>query len=254
MKRILHIIDNFGQGAGAEHVLLGILNNLEGYDNYLLYFNKPDGLINKLTVPVNTIYYPVVNKLDLVKAAYFLKKVIQDNNIDIVHAHLTQSIIITKFARIKSIPVFITYHSILFQKYKWGILPTLPYLAHLLSYKKNQISIGVSNAVLVELQKRFGVKEKMYCIYNFVDNIFFEQQPAKIIEKKIFKIICVGNIRPEKNFDLHSYRRPSGFRWLASFSFGVHCLNSLICKSDYAFQVWNKLRYLIAFSLCLQNT
>ena len=42
----------------------------------------------------------------------------------------------------------------------------------------------------------------MYCIYNFVDNIFFEQQPAKIIEKKIFKIICVGNIRPEKNFDL----------------------------------------------------
>ena len=81
-------------------------------------------------------------------------------------------------------------------------MPTLPYLAHLVSYKKNQVSIGVSNAVLLELQRKFGVKDRMHCLYNFVDQLFFQQQPSEIVEKETFRIICVGNIRPEKNFDL----------------------------------------------------
>ncbi|MGG9970610.1 glycosyltransferase family 4 protein [Ferruginibacter sp. SUN002] len=202
MKKILHIIDNFGEGAGAEHILLGTLNNLKGYENYLLYFNKPDGLLRKLTAPVNIIFYPVNGKLDMVKAAYYVKKVVADNKIDIVHAHLTQSIIITKFARLKSIPVFITYHSIIFQKYKWGPIPTLPYLAHLLSHKKNQVSIGVSNAVLDELKKKFGVNEDIHTVHNFIDKKFFQSRLASSKKNNVFKIICVGNIRVEKNFDL----------------------------------------------------
>ncbi|UEG50557.1 glycosyltransferase [Ferruginibacter lapsinanis] len=202
MKKIVHIIDNFGEIAGAEHVLLGVLNNLKGYDNYLLYFSKPDRLLSKLDPSVHVTYFPVSGKLNLLKASLFLRRFIKENKIDIVHTHLTQSIIITKLARIKSIPVFITYHSILFQKYKWGPIPTLPYLAHLLSYKKNQISIGVSKSVLLELERKFNVYKNTHCVYNFIDKLYFQQQRNKNKSEEIFKIICVGNIRPEKNFDL----------------------------------------------------
>lgn len=202
MKKVLHIIDNFGEGAGAEQILLGILNHLKEYDNYLIYLHKPDDQLTKLKVPVHVTFHSINTKLGLLKTAFFLKKFVKDNNIDFIHAHLTQSIIITKLARIKSIPVFITYHSILFQKYRWGPIPTLPYLAHLVSYKKNQISVGVSNAVLSELKRKYSVSEKMYCIYNFVDDTFFKQQPEKKNNNEIIRIICVGNIRPEKNFGL----------------------------------------------------
>lgn len=202
MKRILHIIDNFGQGAGAEHVLLGILNNLEGYDNYLLYLNKPDDQIEQLTSKVNINYYPVTSKLSLLSASIYLRKFVKNNNIDIIHAHLTQSIIITQFARIKRIPVFITYHAILFPKFNYKSILALPYLAHLISYKKNQISIGVSNVVLAELNKRYGIKKNLHCVYNFIDEKFIQQSKLPPKEKTVFKIICIGNIRPEKNFDL----------------------------------------------------
>ena len=201
-KKLLHIIDNFGEGAGAENILFGIINNLSDYEHHLLYFNKPDDLMGKLSEPINITYYPVSGKSDIIKAAFFLRKIVKNNKIDIVHAHLTQSVIITKLARIKSIPVFITYHSIIFKKYKSGPIPTLPYLAHLLSYKKNQVSIGVSNAVLNELKEKFGINKNLHCIYNFIDEKFLHKQPVLSKEKDQFKIICVGNIRSEKNFDL----------------------------------------------------
>lgn len=202
MKKILHIIDNFGQGAGAEHILFGVLNNLQGYDNYLLYFNKPDDLLEKLPPDIKVNYYPVSNKLDILKATFFLKQFIRENQIDIVHAHLTQSIIIAHLARIKTIPVIITYHAILFPKYKLGPIPTLPYLAYLLSYKKNQVSVGVSRSVLAELTEQYGITENKHCIFNFIDKKFLEFEPKEKKQEAVFKIICIGNIRPEKNFDL----------------------------------------------------
>jgi glycosyltransferase involved in cell wall biosynthesis len=205
LKKILHIIDNFSEGAGAETILYGTINELKGYQNYLIYFHEPDGLLKKLHNNTEVHYFSVKSKLDLIRAVFFIRKFVKENNIDAIHAHLVESIIVVKLARIKSIPVFITYHSIFMERYRYRFLPNAFYLSHLVSYKKNQVSIAVTNAVIKKLQRKFNIRDNMYCLYNFVDNKFL-QASVNTTESGISsgktKIICVGNIRPEKNFEL----------------------------------------------------
>lgn len=201
MKKMLHIIDNFGSGAGAEHILAGSLHCLDEYENHLIYLHKPDDMVSQLPSSIKITFFNVATKFHLLKASLFIRDYVKKHAIDAIHAHLTDSIIVVKFARIKNIPIFISYHSALFLKYKKYGLPTLPYLAQMFSYKKNHISIGVSKEVLNCLSTNYGIKNKIHLLYNFIDTKFINKQVTKVQRDK-FSIAWIGNIRYEKNIDV----------------------------------------------------
>ncbi len=146
-------------------------------------------------------FFEIKSKLDLFKAAQFVKKYIKENTIDAIHAHMVDAIMIAKLARVKHIPLFITYHSVVFRRFKKNGMITFPYLVHVLSNKKNQISIGVSNTVLNIFRTQYGGTQKEALLYNFINEDFFN----RISEKKShsnFTLTWVGNIRADKNFDV----------------------------------------------------
>lgn len=129
-----------------------------------------------------------------------LRKFIIKNKVDIVHTHLFDSMIVARLAVPKSVRLFSTYHSALYDKS--NIFYSKKHLfIDRLTFKKRHILLFVSNTVKENIVKalRIGYKRK-YVLENFCDKRFYKIYQFKSTET--LKLIAVGNLKIEKNYEL----------------------------------------------------
>jgi len=197
MKKILHVIDSLKMG-GAETIMVGILRGLGDYDHIVVTLKSGDDF--NVTKNFRTINLNITSKIDYLVSIFSLKKIIDQNKPDIVHAHLFWSTIISRFATYSSVPLISTYHSMLYDKtniaqYKLSLL-----LLDRISYRDSHYTIFVSKTIEKLIAKSVGIKKNKAVIYNFVNDKFYTQGRSKKTSYPI-RAIAVGNYRKEKNYE-----------------------------------------------------
>ena len=198
-KTILHIIQNFGIG-GAETAVIGVLKNLSEYNNIVVTLDS----LNQFGSELKYDKYYCLN----LKSYYLfpfaigkLRKIIKDNKVDIVHSQLYWSNVLARFACPADVPLVTTIQSSITDtveyKKKWIIwLDKISY-----RWKKSTL-LGVSKYALNDYYDFLKLKRHdNHILYNFVDTDVFAL-PADSVKKESddFKLIAVGNLKPQKNF------------------------------------------------------
>ncbi|MDB5198175.1 MAG: hypothetical protein JWO92_138 [Chitinophagaceae bacterium] len=201
-KTILHIIYNLGRG-GAETMLVTVVKELTDYNNIVVTLFPENHFESELT---SDKYYCLnVGSIFLLPFAIpQLKKIIKDNNVDIIHSHLFWPTILARVATPKNIPLVTTIHTSIATASdykKWYIK-----LLDKISYRMHQcVIITVSQGVLNEYFQLLKVKPyKAYVLHTFVDVRVFNSNNAseKNQPENIFRLITVGNLLKAKN---HKY-------------------------------------------------
>ncbi|HEX2628164.1 MAG TPA: glycosyltransferase, partial [Chitinophagaceae bacterium] len=111
MKKILHIIDSVSVG-GAEKLLVGVINELDGFEHHLMILDEPEALLSSIRVPYKFTNLKIKSKPDFIRAISKAKKYIRENKIDIVHAHLYNSIVLARLATPRGVKLFNSIHAI----------------------------------------------------------------------------------------------------------------------------------------------
>jgi glycosyltransferase involved in cell wall biosynthesis len=197
LKKILHIIESLGVG-GAEKLLIGIINGLDGFEHHLIILDDPENLRNEL--PPNCAYMNLKrgSKFDMIFASGKVKKYIKENRIDIVHAHLYRANILSRLSTPRPIPLFNSIHAISSQAAYNGSRLTL-YIERM-TYRKKHHIIAVSKEVLTDFDKYVHIKGPATVLYNFVDERFFAGSPKTDFSKGKLRLVAVGNLRHQKNY------------------------------------------------------
>jgi glycosyltransferase involved in cell wall biosynthesis len=198
-KTILHFIENLNRG-GAETMLVSVSKELKEYNNIVLYLydeNKYESQIEceKIYCLKITSIYQLPFKL------LKIRKIIKDNNVDIVHSHLIWPTVAARLATPKSVSLITTIHTpihmVLGYK-KWYIRCIDAY-----TYRfRKSVIIGVSNLALEKYHSHLKIKPfKNYLLYTFVDiNKFICNNLAtKNLAKTKYKVFTIGILRNPKN-------------------------------------------------------
>ena len=197
MKKLLHIIESLGVG-GAEQLLVGIINGLEGYEHHLIILNSPDDLRSKIHREHSFLNLQAKRKIDLLLAIRKVKRYIKENGIDIVHSHLYNANILARLAVPRKIPLFNSIHAVSSQA-AYQVNKLTLYIEKF-TYRKRHNIIAVSNEVLNDLKKHISVKGAATVLHNFIDERFFAKEPKKIFSANGLKLVAVGNLRYQKNY------------------------------------------------------
>ena len=197
-KTILHIIQNFGIG-GAETAVVGVLKNLSEYNNIVVAMDSKNEFGSELKY---TKYY----SLNLSSYYLFplairkLKKIIKNNNVDLVHSQLYWSTVLARFACPKDIPLVTSIQASITSsveyKKKWiGWLDRFSYR------RKPSTILGVSKHTLDDYFNFLHLKRYAnQVLYNYVDTTAFKATTVTTREADgQFKLIAVGNLKLQKN-------------------------------------------------------
>ncbi len=200
-KTILHIIYNLGRG-GAETMLVTVVKELPDYNNIIVTLFPQNHFKDELKCDK---YYclNLTSILQLPFTAHRLKKIIKENNVDIVHSHLFWPTILARMGTPKNIPLMTTIHafiatSVEYKNWYIRVLDRITYRFH-----KN-IIITVAKGALDEYFNFLKLKPyKTYALHTFVDvKVFNDSNALPKKESSVFKLITVGALRKQKN---HTY-------------------------------------------------
>ena len=200
-KTILHIINNLGRG-GAETMLVTVVKELKDYNNIIVTLFPENHFADELECDK----YYCLNLSSIFQipfSSHRLKKIIKENNVDIVHSHLFWPTLLARMGTPKNIPLITTIHAFIatsVEYKKWYIrwLDRITYKFH-----KN-IIITVAKGALDEYFNFLKVKRyKAYALHTFVDvKIFNDSNAAFKSDNTVFKLVTVGALRIQKN---HAY-------------------------------------------------
>lgn len=198
-KTILHIIYNLGRG-GAETMLVTVVKELSDYNNIVVTLFPQNHFKDELKCDK---YYSLnlASILHIPFAAGRLKKLIKENNVDIVHSHLFWPTVMARLATPKNIPLITTIHAFIATavEYKTWYIKFLDKISYRLH--KN-IIVTVAKGALDEYFDFLKVKRyKAYALHTFVDVKIFNEENSlpKKQESDVFKLITVGALRKQKN-------------------------------------------------------
>jgi glycosyltransferase involved in cell wall biosynthesis len=202
-KRILHVINSLNVG-GAEILLANSLSPgglNEHTENYLVYFNQASHLLNIIDKNVKLICLHYKGGADIFRVLRKLKRVITDNNIDIVHSHLTPSGIYTHLVCPSAVPQVHTIHSTYSMEKETR--PVMRFIdRHFFFNKKNINIINLSDYTRDDFLKSISFKGKVFVLNNFVADRYFNFSPKKYdSEKKILRLVAAGTLKELKNFE-----------------------------------------------------
>jgi glycosyltransferase involved in cell wall biosynthesis len=197
-KTILHIIQNFGRG-GAETAVVGVLKNLNEYNNIVVAMNSFNQFGNELK-------YDKYYSLDLKSYYLFplaikkLRKIIIDNKVDLVHSQLYWSTVLARFACPANVPLVTTIQASLSNSFeykkKW-----ICWLDKFSYNHRDSTILGVSKDTLEDYFNFLKLKRHPnYVLYNFVDVTAFAKLPSiQSGNNESFKLITVGSLKLQKN-------------------------------------------------------
>ncbi|MCI9843904.1 glycosyltransferase family 4 protein [Flavobacterium pectinovorum] len=195
--RIVQIIDSLEAG-GAERMAVNYANALaEKIEFSALVATRKEGVLkNQIDLKVPYLFLEKHKRID-VKAVFKLRKFIKDNNVDIIHAH-SSSFFIAVLVKLTLPSLKIIWHD------HYGISQNLTSRKNL-GLKWGSLFFTGTIAVNESLKK--WAESYLWCskvVYfpNFILNVF--QANEKIELKGITgkRIICVANLRPQKNHKL----------------------------------------------------
>lgn len=203
MSSILHVIDSIGIG-GAESLLAdtiaGLIKIAPGVQQHIYVLNNnPSELeldANVTRVPIR----PLKNYLDAVLVAYQLNRYIKKHKITIVHAHLTNSIIISKIASyVSDVKFFATYHNTSYHIShphfsRWRLV-----LDRLLD-KSTNTSLCVSQDV-ANCLKNAGFRSTRLVLPNFSNKELRPIYSNHASPRSGLKLLMISNLKAIKNIE-----------------------------------------------------
>lgn len=170
--RILHIIDHIGLG-GAQTILKSIFEKEKSNRDIFCYALRNNEIKVEIDHP-NSHSYAGYSKFDI-KPLFELKKLIEDQNIDVLHCHLVRSMAFGYLAKLlffKDIKLIFHEHGRIFENQTW--------YNRFVRKAQNRVDlfIAVSEATKEKLIKNAEIREhEVKVLYNFVDMERFD--PAK---------------------------------------------------------------------------
>ena len=199
-EKIVHIIDNLERG-GAETMLVSLLKEMtKSYDIILVT------LSDQCDFDLDEIYctekycldYKTIK--DLPNAVFKLRKIIKKYSPILVRTQLYWSTIVGRLATPKRIPFIFSIHN------KLSIdafgANKLSYYLEKLTYRKRHTLISVSEDSLTDYCNYIFVNGKSVILNNFVNDKFFNQSyDYKQRDLDKIKIVAVGNLRHQKNYE-----------------------------------------------------
>ncbi len=199
-KTILHIIYKLGRG-GAELMLIRVIKELPEYNNIVLSLSGDNPFGGELKCDK----YIAMNWKSLFSLPFGVikfRRIIKQNNIDLVHSHLLWPTVIARIATSRKIPLVTTIHtsvstSLDYQLWRVRLVDKITYCL-----RKN-IIIGVSKVALKEYFNVLKLKPfETYLLYTFVDTKRFNYQPRETPRSgNKFLIITVSALRAGKNIE-----------------------------------------------------
>ena len=204
--RVLYVIDSLGLG-GAEKLLLSTLKAMPQVEPFVVYLHQDDRLL-PLFSNYKTNYVPFEGNLFKVfYAVWLLKKMIRQNRIELVHAHLYWSTIIGRLSTPKVIPFISTYHSVMYNANEAAYSFILK-MMDFMTYSSRHFTISVSDVVKRHLSEKLKIRHNSFVLHNFIEDVFFEcsnklEKHIRPLKGAKLKMVSVGNIKPAKNYDFY---------------------------------------------------
>src|SRR5690348_2155055 len=202
-KTILYIIDSLERG-GAEVLLVSSLKEIHQRFNIIIVTLRP-----QISFSDNELFYDKIfcldmrKKIDIFQGASKLRKIISENQVDLIHSTLFWSVITARLAVTKKIKHIFSLATIMSS----GLYTTKWYSSYTrwldrLTYSKNQALISPTKEVLTDFDNSIGIKGEKKVIYNFVKDDFFENEIEYRPTPGRLKLVAVGNLKSVKNYQL----------------------------------------------------
>lgn len=201
-KTILHFIYNLGRG-GAEMMMVKVIRELGDYNNIVVTLFPENHFGDELECD-KYFCLNVKSLLLFPKAALQLRKIIKENNVDIVHSHLFWPTIIARLGTPPKIPLITTIHAFIATSVEYKNLH-IKLLDKVTYHFRSSIIIAVAKGALEEYFSFLKLKPyKAYSLYTFVDFREFNESFSQVTKKpsEQFRMVTVGALRIQKN---HQY-------------------------------------------------
>jgi glycosyltransferase involved in cell wall biosynthesis len=226
-KKILHLIDDFGR-AGAETTVAGVLRKLEGYHNIAVNLYDKNEFGDELQYDQFYCLH-LKSYLQFIKGIFRLRKIIRDNDVDLVHCTLYWSTIVARLATPRRIPLVASVQSsisdgIEYRK-KWICL------LDKWTYRwRKSIVLGVSGYTLKDYFSFLKLRPyKTHVLYNFVDtDIFKAPETIPGTDRRPMKLISVGTLKLQKNQKF----MVEAFRELKDLDIELHIYGKGPCRKE----------------------
>lgn len=191
--RVLQLIDSLRPG-GAERVAVNYANALVGkIDASFLCSTRLEGNLKKeVRSEVGYLFLQKKNVLDL-KAFFKLRTFILENRIDVIQAH-SSSYFLASLVKLSLKDLKLIWHD------HWGKRASKEMAPPILKQASRLFDgvISVNNSLAAWAREQLHARKVIF-IKNFILNSGSNEIPLKLQMKKSFKIVCVANLRPEKD-------------------------------------------------------
>ncbi len=200
-QTILHVIFSLGRG-GAETMLVNVLQDLGAYRNIVVTLH-PDNEFRDELICDEYVCLQEDRLRSLFLAAFKLKRLIKKYKPVLVHSHLPFSNFAARLATPSHIPLVTTIHTSIAaasEYKKWYIR-----LIDKATYKfRHSTILAVSKTSQQDYYNVLGLKfeeKNNFLLYTFASEVGINAV-GKVHHqnKSIFKMICVGALRPGKNY------------------------------------------------------
>lgn len=196
---ILHIIDSLAFG-GAERLLHGVINSMPQHRHILVHLHPQNEFTETpFQAEIHCLNYQ--GKMSIPRVIRDLRRLIKENEIQLLHSHLLLSTLIARMACPKSVQLLSSYHSLVHD-------PTGPQYSAVqlmldrLTYRNRFHTIFVSEAVRGSVGEQVGIKMNCSVLVNFVEDVFFQQETKPNPMRRPLRLLVVGSFRPERNHQL----------------------------------------------------
>ncbi len=203
-KTVLYIIDSLEVIGGAEFMLLAPMPEIHHSYNIIIVTLYPADISEKNFFFGDKQYcLDMKSRKDIFKAVKKLKKIIAENNVQLVHSFLYWSIVVARLACGKKTPHVFSLSTMMKEHiytHKWYSRYTQ--FIDLVTYQNRQTMLAPTVEVLKDFDKAIGIKGRSRVLYNFVSDEFFDKQIEYNFKSNRLKLVAVGNLKDVKNYQL----------------------------------------------------
>lgn len=195
--RIVQIIDSLEPG-GAERMAVNYANALSKKIEFsgIVSTRKKGVLLGQIDEKTSFLFLNKTSKVDL-KAIFKLKKYIIKNNVNIVHAH-SSSFFSAVLLKLILSRIVIVWHD------HYGISQDLSVRKNLSLKMSSFFFAGVIsvNLFLKKWAENYLICSNIIYLPNFIDESINDGEKLNLKGDTSKRIICVANLRPQKNHEL----------------------------------------------------
>ncbi len=186
--RVLHILSS-NRFSGAENVVCQIIHMFRNDLEYEFVYCSPDGEI-RLALKERNIKFKSIKKMSISE----IKRVIEEINPDIIHAHDMRASFFAALA-CKKIPLITHIHNNSYESRK----PTVKSILYWFAGKKSKHIFWVSKSAYEGYCFHRGIQSKSSILYNVIDAEQLIQKANSAANKEKYDVIYLGRLTYPKN-------------------------------------------------------